>query len=190
MIQKYSLAIEPSELILSRVKEMKQQLRIAVGGHYGSANSAAHISLFEFKIADDRYSLISTHYKRIVAGLAPFDIAFDGFDHFQHGMYFTFYVKLTERTSGTILNYCKQIKNISPYSHVNKFIVPHMTIGRRLTKRGLDLAYGLFTEFVFNYCCEAFVVRKFNSKRGQYDIEELVPLLNSGLTSNAQLSLF
>jgi len=190
MIQKYSLAIQPCEPILSTVKEMKQRLRLAMGGYYGSANSVAHISLFEFKIADERYSVVSAHYKKLVAGLAPFDITFDGFGHFQHAAHFTFYVKLNEDAAQTIINYCKQIKSVLPYSHINKFNLPHMTIGRRLTKEGLDLAYSLFTEFNFTYCCEAFVIRKFNSKKRQYDIEEIIPLLNRGLIADAQMALF
>jgi len=189
MIQKYSLAIQPNEPVLSRIREMKQQLKRTIG-HYGSANAAAHISLFEFKLEENKYPVFSSYYKKAIAGLEPFDIIFTGFDHFEHSTDFTFYVKLEECSMQTIVNNCKQIKKASPYSLINKYNSPHMSVGRKLTKEGLDIAYDLFTEFNMTDFCETFVIRKFNNQRRQYDIEEVMPLLNDMHENNAQLSLF
>src|SRR5690606_36269606 len=109
MIQKYSLAIQPNEPVLSRVTEMKQQLRRAIG-HYCSANSEAHISLFEFELDEKKYSIALSYFKKVIAGFAPFHITYEGLSHFKHLPYFTFYVKLVGSSSQTIVNYCKQIK--------------------------------------------------------------------------------
>jgi len=189
MIQKYSLAIQPNEPVLLRIKEMKQQLRRAIG-HYGSANAAAHISLFEFELEEKRYPIVSSYYKKIIAGLAPFHIIFEGFDFFQHSTDSTFYVKLEECSLQTIVNYCKQIKKASPYLLINKYNLPHMSVGRKLTKEGLDIACALFTEFNATDFCNTFVIRKFNNQRRQYDIEEVIPLLSDMHRTNTQLSLF
>src|SRR5690554_6850644 len=189
MIQKYSLAIQPNEPVLSRVKEMKQQLRHAIG-HYGSANAAAHISLFEFELDEKKYSVALPYFKKVIGGFAPFHITYEGLGHFKHLPYFTFYVKLEGSSSQTIVNYCKQIKKVSPYPLINKYNSPHMSVGRKLTKQGLDIACNLFTEFNASDFCEAFVIRKFNTQRRQYDIEEIIPLLNDMYETNTQLSLF
>lgn len=189
MIQKYSLAIQPNEPVLSRVKEMKQQLRHAIG-HYGSANSEAHISLFEFELDAKKYSIALSYFKKVIAGFAPFHIIYEGLSHFKHLPYFTFYVKLDGSSSQTIVNYCKQIKKASPYSLINKYNSPHMSVGRKLSKEGLDIASELFTEFNATDLCEAFVIRKFNSQRRQYDIVEIIPLLNDMYAADTQLSLF
>jgi len=189
MIQKYSLAIQPNEPVLSTVKEMKQRLRRAIG-HYGSANAAAHISLFEFKLEEKKYPIVSSYYKKVVAGLVPFHIMFEGFDYFPHSTDFTFYVKLDECSSQTIVNHCKQIKKASPYLLINKYNSPHMSIGRKLTKEGLDTACALFTELNATDFCKTFVIRKFNNEKRQYDIEEEIPLLNDMHRTNTQLSLF
>lgn len=189
MTQKYSLVIQPNEPVLSRVKEMKQQLRRIIG-HYGSANAAAHISLFEFKIEENKYSAFSSYFKKAIAGLEPFEISFTGFGHFEHSTEFTFYVKLEECSMQIIMNYCKQIKKASPYSLISKYNLPHMSVGRKLTKEGLDIAYDLFKELNSTDFCQAFVIRKFNDQRRQYDIEEVIPLLNDKHGNNTQLSLF
>jgi len=189
MVHKYSLAVQPNEPVLSRVKEMKEQLRRAIG-HYSSANSVAHISLFEFTLEEKRYPIVSSYYKKVIAGLAPFPIMFEGVDYFSHSTYFTFYVKLEECSLQTIVNYCKQIKKASPYLLTNKYNLPHMSVGRKLTKEGLDAACALFTEFNATDFCKTFVIRKFNNQRRQYDIEEEIPLLNEMQGTNTQLSLF
>lgn len=189
MIQKYSLAIQPTEPILSRMREIKQQLRHRIG-HYGSANAAAHISLFEFELDEKSYPAILSYFKKSIVGLAPISIMFEGFHYFQHATAFTFYVKLDGSSSQTIVNYCKQIKKASPYSLINKYNSPHMSVGRKLSQEGLDIANDLFTEFNATDLCEAFVIRKFNSQRRQYDIVEIIPLLNDENTVDTQLSLF
>src|SRR5690554_6928210 len=177
MTAKYSLAIQPNEPVFARVKEMKQELKRSIG-HYGSANSAPHISLFEFELEEKKYLIISSYFKRVVAGLEPFEIIFTGFESFNHSVDFTYFVRLEESSMQTIINNCNQIRKASPYPLINKFKSPHMSVGRKLTKESLDIACDLFTEFNATDFCTTFVIRKFNIQIRQYDIEEVIPLLN------------
>jgi len=190
MIQKYSLAIQPNEPVLSMVTEMKQLLNHKIG-HYGSVNSLAHISLFEFELEEEkRYPIVLSYCKRIIAGLAPFYITFKGFGHFTNPTKkFTYYVKVEESVK-EIVSYCKQIKKGSPYTLIDKYKTPHMSIGRKLTQEKLGIASALLTDFYATDFCETFVIRKFNNQRGQYDIEEVIPLLNDKQGSSTQLNLF
>ncbi|GAA4793637.1 hypothetical protein GCM10023231_22440 [Olivibacter ginsenosidimutans] len=189
-MHKYSLAIQPHDVLLFRVAEMKKQLRQAIGAHYGSANALAHISLFEWKIVDDKYTAVVSGLRQLIAGLSPFTIVFDGFDYFEHMTHFTFYMKLHPESSQTIIEYSQYIRQLSTATLHSRFYSPHLSIGRRLTKEGLVLAQELFTECKASDFCEAFVVRKFNAQRGQYDIIEKLPLLAEGLYVNRQSRLF
>ena len=65
-----------------------------------------------------------------------------------------------------------------------------MSVGRRLTKEGLEIAETTFTNFNATDFCDTFVIRKFNTSRRQYDIKEVIPLLNKRDGTNTQLSLF
>lgn len=196
-LSQYSLAIMPSPSIAEMVKELKLLLRAEIGRSYGSANADAHISLDGFEAEDDNYPYILAEYRRIVSGMAPFTITFSGFGDFDRGNYSAFYVKPTEesslaireRTEEVMKSFDKKLKKQFIRKWADESKNPHMSVGRRLTREWVALAYALFPGFEESFLCDAFVIRKFNEKRRQYDVVDVLPLLGDSAPP-VQLDLF
>jgi 2'-5' RNA ligase len=191
----YSLAIMPNAAILQDVAEMKRQYRTATGKSYGSANAEAHISLDGFEASEDDYPYILAEYRRIVSELDPFDIFFFGFEDFDRGNFSAFYIKPTEESSAAIRKrtelvmqrFDKKIKKQYMQKWADESKNPHMSIGRRLSREWIALAYSIFTKYEASFHCNAFAIRKYNEKRRQYDVVDLLPLQG---TPPLQLDLF
>ena len=194
-LSNYSLAIMPSPAILQEVAEMKQQFRAAVGKSYGSANAEAHISLDGFDANENDYPYILAEYRRVVSELDPFDILFSGLGDFDRGNYSAFYVKPTEasaeevrkRTGAVMKSFDKKIKKQYIQKWADESKNPHMSIGRRLSREWVALAYSIFPTYEASFHCDTFAIRKYNDKRRQYDVVDLLPLQSA---TAVQLELF
>ncbi len=66
---------------------------------------------------------------------------------------------------------------------------PHMSIGRRLTREWIALSLFAFTEYEAGFLCYAFAIRKYNEKRRQYEVIDVIPLLGQNGVGE-QISLF
>ncbi len=196
-MDQYSLAIMPGAPIAEMVKDLKLLLRAEIGKSYGSANADAHISLDGFEADDDNYPYILAEYRRIVSGMTPFTIAFSGFGDFDKGNYSAFYVRPTdesstsirERTEEVMKSFDKKLKKQFIRKWADESKNPHMSIGRRLTREWVALAYSLFPGFEESFLCDAFVIRKFNEKRRQYEVVDMLPLKGNSAPP-VQLDLF
>lgn len=188
-MEKYSLAIRPSDEIVFKVKQVKSLLRTESRTFYSSQNSEAHISIFEYEAGEKQGRIVSNVFARMVSSLRPFEINYKGFNHFRNGDYYTFYIQLGALASNIIREYAFIIKKECRFSLQNKCSVPHMSIGRRLNQDQLDIAYRLFESFEQRDFCNSFVLRKFNPLRKQYDIVANMPLLGTE-NSKGQLNLF
>lgn len=193
----YSLAIMPPPEIHEHVKGFKQLFREATGKSYGSANADGHISLDGFDAAEADYPLILTEYKQLITPLTPFRLDFSGFADFDRGNFSAFYIKPTEksceaireRTQAIMKGFDKKFKKQCMQKWADESKNPHMSIGRRLTREWIVLAYSIFTEYEAGFLCESFVIRKYNEKRRQYEVIDTIPL--SGKSSvGEQISLF
>ena len=196
MLHTYSLAISPNSEIIQLVSDMKKLLKLEICESYGSENSQAHITLFMFLAMEKDYPEILKEFKRVLAGSKSFELGFSGFDYFLNGK--TFYIKPVKSSSKSIIDCCKNINakfrvkvktNYLMY-WTPRFSKPHMSVGRNMKKDWLDKAFRLFTEFEHTYTCNAFVIRKLNVKKGQFDIIDTIPLLGQGYNAGQQLSLF
>lgn len=193
---RYSIAIRPSQEIIDKVKEMKSELKKAVGGFFNSVNSEAHISLFEFHAYERDYHLLLKMFRSIAEGLHPFEIEFNGFNHFPANG--AFYVEPTLASSKAIIERCNQFKQdansktLKDYTEgwTELFGKPHMSIGRRLPPEWIEIAYSLFKEYDAQFLCESIAVRKFNGERRQFDVIDTLPMLGKGSSSPVQLGLF
>ncbi|MCF0041915.1 2'-5' RNA ligase family protein [Dyadobacter fanqingshengii] len=196
-LSQYSLAIMPSAAISLEVVEMKQQLRAAIGRSYGSANAEAHISLDGFEADENDYPYILAEYRRIVSELNPFEISFSGFDDFDKANYSAFYIKPTtessleirRRSEAVMKAFDKNLKKQYTRKWADESQKPHMSIGRRLTREWVALAYTTLTAYEAGFLCDTFVIRKFNEKRRQYDVIDVLPLLGTS-EPPVQLDLF
>ncbi|SDF24723.1 2'-5' RNA ligase superfamily protein [Dyadobacter soli] len=193
---RYSIAIRPSQEIIDDGKGMKADLKKAVGGFFNSVNSEVHISLFEFFAYEGDYPLLLKMFRGLVEGLHPFEIEFNGFNHFSTNG--AFYVEPTNGSSSAIIERCNQFKRdanskiLKDYTEgwTELFGKPHMSIGRRLPPEWIEIAYSLFKEYHAQFLCESIVVRKFNGDRRQFDVIDTLPMLGKGSSSPVQLGLF
>lgn len=197
ILSTYSLAIMPGLSIAEEVKAMKQKYRVAIGKSYGSANADGHISLDGFEANENDYPYILAEYRRIISELTPFEVKFSGFGDFDRGNYSAFYIKLIDdssdeirQRSGLVMkDFDKKLKKQYMQKWADESKNPHMSMGRRLTREWVALAYSIFTDYEASFRCEEFVIRKFNEKRKQYDVVDVLPLLG-GSTPLVQLDLF
>ena len=186
-MEQYSLAIMPSAPISLQVAEMKQQLRAAIGKSYGSANAEAHISLDGFEADENDYPYILAEYRRIVSELTPFEIQFSGYGDFDRANYSAFYIMPTmessdairQRTEVVMKAFDKKLKKQYTKKWADESKHPHMSVGRRLTRDWVALAYATLPAYEARFLCDAFVIRKFNEKRRQYDVIDVLPLLGT-----------
>ncbi|MEO6287638.1 MAG: 2'-5' RNA ligase family protein [Dyadobacter sp.] len=196
-MNQYSLAIMPSQEIAQQVVDMKQLLKASIGKSYGSANAEAHVSLDGFEAEEENYPAILAEYQRIVAGLAPFEIVFSDFGDFDHANFSAFYIKPTdqscdairERTGAVMKTFDKKLKKQFIRKWADESKNPHMSIGRRLTREWIAMAYSIFNTYEANFTCDSFVIRKFVEKKRQYEVIDILPLLGDD-AATLQLDLF
>jgi 2'-5' RNA ligase len=193
----YSLAIMPLPPIDEEVRDLKKQYRDAIGKSYGSANADGHISLDGFDAAEADYPLILAEYTRLVSPLAPFQLNFSGFSDFDRANFSAFYIKPTEESSNAIRERTQSIMKAFDKKFKKQYMQkwadesknPHMSIGRRLTREWIALAYSIFTDYEAGFLCDSFAIRKYNEKRRQYEVIDTIPLLGRN-AAGEQISLF
>ncbi|ADY51813.1 2',5' RNA ligase [Pseudopedobacter saltans DSM 12145] len=190
-MEKFSLAIRPNDDIVFKVKQAKHLLRSESGKSFRSQNSEAHISLFEYETErKDNKLLLLDDLSKIVSSLKPFEITYNGFNHFSNpNDSHTFFIGLKGETAVTIREYARSIQEKSQFNLIDKCRIPHMSIGRGLSRKQLEKAYSLFKAFDEKEFCLSFVLRRFNPWRKQYDIIAKLPLLGVN-NLYGQMSLF
>lgn len=187
---RYMIAIRPTAEIVEAVRNMKIALKGAVGGFFNSVNSEAHITLFEFYAYDHDYPVLLKELTKTTGMLSPFTLEFDGFNHFATSG--AFYVALTDESSNTIVERCKELKQVlnskllkdHTEGWTDMFETAHMTIGRRLRADWIETAYSLFKNYNAKFWCNSLAVRKFNDDRKQFDVIDTLPMLGKESTLN------
>lgn len=193
----YSLAIMPPPPIAEHVRGFKQDYRNVIGKSYGSANADGHISLDGFDAAEADYPLILAEYTRLVSPLTPFQLNFSGFADFDRANFSAFYIKPTEEASNAIRERAQAIMKAFDKKFKKQYMQkwadesknPHMSIGRRLTREWIALAYTIFTDYEAGFLCDSFAIRKYNEKRRQYDVIDIIQLQGPNGVGE-QISLF
>lgn len=193
----FSLAIMPPSSIAEDVRGFKLAYRNAIGKSYGSANADGHISLDGFDAAEADYPLILAEYTKLVSPLTPFELNFSGFADFDRANFSAFYIKPTEascdaireHTQAIMKGFDKKFKKQYMQKWADESKNPHMSIGRRLTREWIALAYTLFSDYEAGFSCDSFAIRKYNEKRRQYDVIDTIPLLGQNGVGE-QISLF
>lgn len=160
---RYSVAISPPDRVIEQVRQLKQQLRAAIGD-YHSMNANAHISFAAFLAHDNDLHHYETRIARFAARQQPVSLLFDHTDTFEGGTFF-----LAPDTVSSLL-LTTMMKDFL-WSRYKKYsAVPHMSIGRRLTPEQLFVAGALIPEADIGFICSDLVLRRFNPDRKQYDI--------------------
>lgn len=163
----YSIALSPSEGIISQVREMKEKLASEIGW-FNSRNSLAHISINQFLASEAELETVKTELMAICDSLKPIEVTFNEFGTYPNNG--AFFIAPDAASTASLKILMKQIHDSLQVDTEFKSNEPHMSIARRLTPEKLESAIRLFPSVDLKYCCDSVVIRKFNGEKKQFDI--------------------
>lgn len=181
-MQQYSFAICPPPYIIGKVKDMKKELRDALGNRYGSVNSDAHITFNVFRCDEQELSARIKSVQMFCGQVGPLEIGFDHFGEYPNG---TFCV--APNVDATL--YMRYLMAVFYRTHSafasRQSNDPHMSIARQLSSHELNVARSLFQMVPeLSFDCDRISLRRFNSSRGQYDV--VADFVFSGTATKAE----
>jgi 2'-5' RNA ligase len=153
--QDYLLVIEPSEEVISEVKDCKAKAQELIGP-FRSFKSKAHITVNHYYddnalFFDDRMAI----YRNMVSRINSFHIKVCGFDYFEHQNTYTIYAKVELNPS--IKEAFHQLRKIFGSDVRN---TPHITIARALSFAQFKILWDYFKnrKFECSFYTEEIVV--------------------------------
>lgn len=185
---KYSIAISPPDAVIEQVKQMKQKLRGAIGW-YPSVGAQAHISFHSFNVGTHALSYYEAYIESFAGEQLPVSLQFDHigtFDDKAADGKGTFFLAPDENSERSLARMIYNFHRKTPVTP-GRSVRPHMSIGRQLNKNQLLIARKLIPDAEIHFVCDDLVLRRFNPKRGQYDIYRRFPFckLNASQTYKA-----
>jgi len=168
---KYSVVISPPDTVIEAVRQLKQQLRQAIGW-YHSVNALAHITFCEFHAGTDTLARQEAYIARFAAGQSPVTLRFDHTGIFASGAFYL----APDEASGQLLG--RMMKDFQLGMRLPAYkppATPHLSISRRLGATQLPVAGTVIGEVDISFYCEDIVLRRFNETRRQYDIYRRFP---------------
>lgn len=132
----YSVAISPPDAVIEQVRQLKQQLRAAIGW-YSSVNALAHITINLFRA--DAHTI--AQWEAYIAGFAaqqqPLSLQFHHTGAFPNG---AFFLAPSETSEQQLIPIMKAFHQQAPLPADATSAAPHMSIARRLTPEQLSVA--------------------------------------------------
>ena len=166
MEKHYSLAIYPSEDLISLIRSMKEQLAKEVGWFH-SKNSVGHITIGEFKATDKEIAIIKNKLSRLCDSLEPVEVYLNGFDSYPNG---AFFISPDQDSKNSLKPIMKRFHESLRIPNMQKSDDPHLSIARRLTPEKLEKAKSLFTTIDVDFLCDSVVLRKFDEHIKQFAV--------------------
>lgn len=186
-MKRYSIVIQPSNSVIEEVKQMKELLATKIGW-YNSKNSLAHITINEFERDEIELVNIKSKLTKITTYLKPQEVQFASFDVFSNG---AFYLKPNKTSRRYLIEIMTSFHQKFSYPINIKSSEPHISIGRRIQPKNIEIAKSLFSICPnINFNCDTIALRLFNEKRKQFDVIATFPLLGEELQDLIQWSLF
>lgn len=186
MEKDYSVAIYPSEAIISLVKSMKEQLAKEVGWFH-SKNSVGHITICEFKATDTEIEIIKNQLDKLCDTIKPVEITLNGFDSYPNGAFFISPDAVSKNSLKPIM---KRVQELLRVRNMKKSDDPHMSIARRLTPENLEKAKALFTVIDVTFLCDSIVLRKFDENIKQFFVTDTFKFKSNPQPEGIQGTLF
>ncbi|MFV7235662.1 MULTISPECIES: 2'-5' RNA ligase family protein [Flavobacterium] len=186
MEKDYSVAIYPSEAIISLVKSMKEQLAKEVGWFH-SKNSVGHITICEFKATDTEIEIIKNQLDRLCDTLQPVEVTLNGFGSYPNG---AFFISPNAVSKNSLKPIMKRIQESLRVRNMKKNDDPHLSIARRLTPENLERAKALFTTIDVDFLCDSIVLRKFDENIKQFVVIDTFKFNNNPQPELIQGTLF
>lgn len=167
MEKKYSLVFNPSQRIIDAVKIMKDDFKSKVDKNwYNSCNSAAHITIFEFKIEESQIEKFKQKVSKICNAFTPFQVDLDHFGFYENSG--AFFIAPNEDSTNNLKLIMKKTQDALKSYNIQKSTDPHMSIGRKLTPENLKIASQLFTTIEMDFLCDNIVLREFDPVKKQF----------------------
>lgn len=166
----YSIAIHPSEEIISLMKSMKEELAEAIGW-FNSKNSIAHITINEFEADDVSIECLKKQLFQLCDALQPVNVRFDAYGSYPNNG--AFFIGPDADSKESLKSIMKSINDSLRVKAMFKSTDPHLSIARRLTPGKTVVANGMFTSIDIAFLCDSVVIRKFNTERKQFDVMDV-----------------
>lgn len=165
-MNRYSIAIHPSDELIAKIKNMKEQLATEVGWFH-SKNAIAHITICEFEANDTDLERIKKQLVRICDSIQPITVKLDSFDHFPNG---AFYINPDLNSKSVLQPIMKLFHNSLVVKTFHHSDVPHISIARRLSPENLNKASKLFTKIEESFFCDGIVLRMLDMEMKQFRV--------------------
>ncbi len=166
----FSIVIFPNEDQIHQVKGYKQLLKSKIGW-FGSANSAAHITVINFE-NEFTLALYIEQIRKYCKTITSQKVIFNSWGTFGEK---TFFIAPDEQSKIYLNALISQLHLFLGFKISNSN--PHLTIARGLDAKKMTTAKTIFsnTEVNFEFNCDAIYIRKFNQQTKQYtDIVEKI----------------
>ncbi|MFV5693092.1 2'-5' RNA ligase family protein [Flavobacterium sp. LT1R49] len=186
MEKDYSVAIYPSEAIVSLVKSMKEQLANEVGWFH-SKNSIGHITICEFKATDKQIEIFRNQLDRLCDTLNPVEVCLNEFSSYPNG---AFFISPHKDSKSILKPIMKRIQESLHIQNMKKSNDPHLSIARRLTPENLERAKTLFTSIDIHFLCDSIVLRRFDDTIKQFIVTDTFKFNNNSQPEGIQGTLF
>jgi 2'-5' RNA ligase len=165
--KKYWVGICPPDETVEIVAALKQELKEQIGW-YASVNSKAHITFCEFFDGMGKLEAMENYLTQLCSSLQSFPVSLT---HAQR-LHNAYCLYPDENSKDQLIQLMRNFHSSKPFATETKSIHPHLSIGRQLDEKQLNVADTLFGERVFDiqFVCSALTIRKFTPAKGQYDI--------------------
>ena len=185
-IEKYSIAIIPSDEIVNQFKTFKDLLAENIGS-YKSRNSIAHISIKEFYGNSQDLALVKKQLERTCNTMKPFEVSLTTFNSYPNSK--AFFVAPDTFSKELLKQVMKQIQKAVTVKSDSISSDPHISIGRGL--KNLEQAHVLFNFPIdLKFECNGVSIRKYNPEIGQYEVNETFNFKSEPNQEPQQMSLF
>ncbi len=162
----YSIVILPPQQEINYVANLKNQLNAKIGW-YNSRNAKAHVTICEFTADIDELERIIEDLREIASYETPSLLVFNGVDSYANG---AVYLKPDVQTKAPLTELMVRIQKNLGVTNQYKSKAPHMSIGRKLSEKNVEIALNMFADAKLEFNCSNLVLRKFNPNIKQYDI--------------------
>lgn len=173
----YLIVISPPNTIINYVADLKIGFK-KENGSYRSVHSKAHITLTNILLTDVEAKHLLDRLVKVLSDFQAFDIYLNGYDFFDSNE--TFFIKIEENECLQHLRtlVLEQVEYVIPSlrSRSTSYI-PHITIGKQLSKPQFFHAYHLFKKkkYLNYFWTEDITVLK-RSEKSDYQIVKYLPL--------------
>ncbi|WP_130735901.1 2'-5' RNA ligase family protein [Flavobacterium sp. J27] len=185
MLETYSLAFIPNDTIVTKVKQMKEQLAQEIGWFH-SKNALAHITVCEFKSDASAIAQLQLQLTNIAKTTLPVSVTLATFGTYPNGAFFLCpTLDSKENLKPIMKSFTSRLKVKDMYKSND----PHVSIARKLNTNQISIAEQLFVPETLSFLCQSIALRKLDLQKKQFEIIATFPFTGE-VQPAVQTSLF